>query len=231
MKTVLLLHGALGSDLQLIKIKEALTYKGFSVLSLNFSGHSGKPFEDRFGIEVFGNDVLEFLDKMKLASVDIFGYSMGGYVALWLACQFPSRIGKIVTLGAKFDWSPESAAHETKKLNAEKIMEKVPAFARILESRHAPNDWRLLMHRTAEMMIALGANPLLDQEKLQTIESPTCVLLGDLDDMADREFSRQVSRALPKGKFMLLKDTPHPIEKVNIATLAKLISDFLLEES
>ena len=227
MKPLLLLHGALGSDAQLAALKEALTNKGFFVLSMNFSGHAGKPFQNSFGIEAFADDVLRFLDKNNIDSVDVFGYSMGGYVALFLANMHPSRVGRIVTLGTKFDWSVESAAAEVKKLNPEKILEKVPAFARILEGRHAPLDWKLLMHRTADMMIALGENQILDERKLSSIESQVCVMLGDLDDMADREFSERVARVLPNGSFTLLKDTPHPIEKVNVLVLTDLIANFL----
>lgn len=227
MKPVLLLHGALGSDAQLAAVKEALMNKGFFVLSLNFSGHAGNPFQSSFGIDAFAADVLKFLDDNKIDIVDIFGYSMGGYVAVLLAHLRPSRVGRIITLGTKFDWSIESAANEVKKLNPEKILEKVPAFARILENRHAPLDWKLLMRRTADMMIALGENQILDERKLRSIENSVCVMLGDLDDMADREYSERVARILPNGSFTLLKATPHPIEKVNVLVLTDLITNFL----
>lgn len=95
---------------------------------------------------------------------------MGGYVALWLAHQHPERVRKIVTLGTKFDWSPESARLEVKKLDAEKILEKVPAFALILETRHAPNDWKQLLSRTSTMMLALGSDPLLKDDHFPKIK-------------------------------------------------------------
>jgi pimeloyl-ACP methyl ester carboxylesterase len=155
---VLLLHGALGSKTQLEPLKLSAEQEGRSVYSMNFSGHGGEGFRAEFGIEVFADDVLHFLDQHNLQQVDIFGYSMGGYVAVWLAGQHPARIGKVVTLGTKFDWSPDSAQKEVKKLNADKIAEKIPAFARILERRHAPVDWKILMQRTCDMMLRLGSS-------------------------------------------------------------------------
>jgi pimeloyl-ACP methyl ester carboxylesterase len=148
---------------------------------------------------------------------------MGGYVALWLANQHPEVVGKIVTLGSKFDWSIDSASQEIKKLNSEKILEKIPAFARILENRHAPNDWKLLLQKTADMMMVLGKSPLLTKEILETIQHPTLVCLGDQDDMADRNYSELVASFLPNGKFHLLENTPHPIEKVDLTKLVSLI--------
>jgi pimeloyl-ACP methyl ester carboxylesterase len=215
MKEIALLHGALGAQSQLADLKNRLSAKYDRVHTLDFSGHHGVAFSPAgFGIEVFALDVLNYLDQNDLLSVDLFGFSMGGYVALWLAHRHPDRISRIVTLGTKFDWSAASAGHEIKKLNPEKIQEKVPALARLLEHRHAPIDWKVLMEKTAHMMKQLGNQPLLTEKIFSEIKNPVTILLGDQDDMADRAYSRQVADWLPKGTFFLLPDTPHPIEKV-----------------
>jgi pimeloyl-ACP methyl ester carboxylesterase len=146
-------------------------------------------------------------------------------VALWLAQTHPHLVGKIVTLGTKFDWNPESAAREVKKMNPDTIQEKVPAFARMLETRHRPNNWKELLNKTALMMTKLGSQPLLTTGILSTINHPVSILLGDQDDMADRSFSEEVATILPQGRFQLLKNTPHPIEKADLTILCKLIGE------
>ena len=223
MNPILLIHGALGAKTQLDPLKKILEESGREVYAMNLSGHGGEPFQSSFGIEIFATDVIHFMDESKIAKADIFGYSMGGYVTLWLAHRAPERTGKIITLGTKFDWSPESARQEVKKLNADKILEKVPAFARILEYRHAPNDWKELIKKTSDMMVALGDNPLLTKENVKTILHHIHICLGDQDDMADRSFSEQVSEWLPSGSFHLFENTPHPIEKVDLKKLSKVI--------
>ena len=220
MNPLILLHGALGASSQLQPLEKILTDKGIKVFLLNFSGHGGVSFSaNGFSIETFANDLLELLDENKIEQVNVFGYSMGGYVALWLAYLHPHRFEKIVTLGTKFDWSPGSAEKEIKKLNAEKIEEKIPAFAGLLQRPHAPNDWKVVLKKTADMMVALGNNPLLTEEVLKRIELPVKILLGDQDDMADLNFSKQVSAWLPNGTFELLQNTPHPIEKVKLEVI------------
>jgi pimeloyl-ACP methyl ester carboxylesterase len=225
MDPVLLLHGALGSQSQLSPLKASLESSGRSVYSLNFSGHSGEAFRETFGIETFADDTHRFLQKNQILKADIFGYSMGGYVALWLAKTHPHLVGKIITLGTKFDWNPESAAREVKKMNPDKIQEKIPAFARILEARHSPNSWKELLNKTALMMTELGSQPLLTTGILSTINHPVSILLGDQDDMADHSFSEEVATILPQGRFQLLKSTPHPIEKADLTILCKLIGE------
>ena len=64
------------------------------------------------------------------------------------------------------------------------------------------------------MMLKLGRQPLLTEEIIRTIATPTQVVLGDLDDMADRAYSERVAGMLPRGSFLLLENTPHPIEKL-----------------
>jgi pimeloyl-ACP methyl ester carboxylesterase len=215
MNPILLLHGALGAQTQLQHIACKLQDARRTVHSMDFSGHHGVPFSSRgFGIEVFADDILDFLDKNNIQIADIFGYSMGGYVAVWLAHIRPERIGRIITLGTKFDWNVATANREIAKMDARKIEEKVPAFARILESRHRPNDWKELMIKTAEMMQGLGSHPLLSEEILTTIQVPVEIYLGDLDDMADRDYSMRVASLLPAGTFSLLANTRHPIENV-----------------
>jgi pimeloyl-ACP methyl ester carboxylesterase len=226
MRNILLLHGALGSKSQLDPLKISLEGSGYKVYSLDFSGHHGEPFQKAFGIETFTSDVITFLEKNQLKQADIFGYSMGGYVALWLAHQHPEYAGKIVTLGTKFDWTPESAAREIKKVDPDKIQEKIPAFARILESRHQPNDWRELLYRTAAMMLKLGSNPLLTESVFQKIQQDVLILLGDLDDMADLMYSKKAAQSLPNGKFASLEKTPHPIERVDVKFLHRILTEF-----
>ena len=216
MNPIVLLHGALGSSAQLESIAAELNRQGRKAMLLNFSGHGGVAFsKEEFGIETFAREVLCFLNETKVDTADIFGYSMGGYVALWLAHLCGDRVGKIVTLGTKFDWNPEAAECEIEKMNPQKIEEKVPVFAQVLHKRHAPSDWKEVLRKTAKLMTLLGRDPLLTSEVLKKVETPTHILLGDQDEMADLNFSKQVARWLPFGKFDLLPNTPHPIEKVN----------------
>ncbi len=227
--SVVVLHGALGSAKQLELITAALS-KNFNVYSFNFSGHGGKPIDGLYSIQLFSTDLSQFLEDYKLENVFIFGYSMGGYVALNLAST-DKRISKIFTLGTKFNWSPETSEHEVKMLNPDKIEEKVPLFAKTLEVRHAPQDWKLVLKNTAEMMTALGKHPELTITKLKTIRIPVTISLGSEDKMVSLEESKEVADALPKAKFTLYEGFKHPIEQVDIQILADDLTNFFLKES
>ncbi len=205
-------------------------YGGNGIHVLNFSGHGGASFAEGFGIEQFTAEVLDFLDKNGLETVDIFGYSMGGYVALNLARLYPARVGKIVTLATKFDWTPEGAERESKMLDPEKIEAKIPAFANQLRERHAPNDWKVLLKKTAEMMLELGQHPPLTTAVLKEIKHAVLVCLGDNDQMVSLAETQRTAESLPNAKMKVLEQTPHPFEKVDMGALATAISSFLLAD-
>src|SRR5690606_24344812 len=117
---LLLLHGALGSSEQFLPLQEILS-SDREVFTMDFEGHGKSESKGNFTIELFTQNVIDFLKENKILKVDIFGYSMGGYVALNLASNYTDLAGKIITLGTKFDWPTAFAEKEIKMLNPHQI--------------------------------------------------------------------------------------------------------------
>ena len=98
MQNLILLHGALGSSDDLIPLANALKSAGLTVHTFSFSGHAQMPFQTNFGIEQFAEELETFILKNNLTGSCIFGYSMGGFVAMYLAAKQKTPYSKIVTL-------------------------------------------------------------------------------------------------------------------------------------
>lgn len=220
---LLLLHGALGSAAQFDELRRYLPADQ-PVYALNFPGHGGLSTDTEFSIPRFAESVLAFLSGNNLSRVRIFGYSMGGYVALYLAWKHPERVESIATLGTKFDWTPETAARETARLDPEKMAAKVPAFAQMLAERHAPADWQAVVRQTAELLHGLGNGHALGREAFAAITCPVRIGLGEEDNMVTREESEQVAEWLPRGTFEVLPGTKHPFEQVDAGRLANWLN-------
>lgn len=222
MQSLILLHGALGSAAQISHISSLLEDQ-FNICSFDFPGHGQNPYDGKFSMDLFSDSILEYIQRNQITKPLVFGYSMGGYAALILERKHPGTFAGIVTLGTKFQWTPEIAEKETKMLDPELTLNKVPAFAAELENRHTRNDWRKLMLETATMLRGMGANPPLTDEDIGSIETPTLILLGDRDKMVRLEETIHAYRSFPNAQMGILPNTGHPIEKVNCPILKAMI--------
>ena len=228
MKHLLLLHGALGAKSQ---FKELLAIPGnFHVHALNFSGHGGTDFPaGEFSMELFANDVLKYMDKERIESVSIFGYSMGGYVAMYLAKYHPGKVENVITLATKFHWDVTIAEKEAKMLDPQVMEQKIPAFAKQLQERHAPQDWKKVVEGTRKLLITLGAKNTLTIEDYKTITTPSLLLLGDRDKMVTLDETVAVYKNLSAGQLGIIPATPHPFELANAQLLAGYINRFIYQ--
>ena len=225
MGKVLLLHGALGSKDQFKDLAELLSVD-FEVYTLNFSGHGGQDFHrQEFIIHDFAKEVLLFLDQNNIESISIFGYSMGGYVALYLAIHFPERIKKVFTLATKLHWTIENSIQESKLLNATIIKEKVPKYAATLEQLHG-DSWVKLMDKTAELILDLGANSVLEEADFKNIAAPILLAVGDKDVMVSLEETIAIYRFISNGQLLIFPNTTHPINRVDLESLFFQIKKF-----
>jgi len=222
---ILLLHGALGSAAQFDPLLPLLD-SGTRIQTLTFPGHGGKPVPPAFSIDLFVRATVASLDDQGIDQADILGYSMGGYVALQLARDHPGRVRRIITIGTKFQWDPESAAREVRMMDPGLIAEKVPAFADLLAARHSPSNWELVMRRTAEMMTRLGAGEAMSTADLAGIQHPVLVCRGDQDHMVHEAESTGTAGTLPNGHYRSLQDIKHPLESIPPYLLAGLCREW-----
>jgi esterase len=230
MSAILLFHGALGAASQVAPLKSVLEStlgapREVHVVELEGHGDSHAS-GDRYTMARFGDDVRGFMASRRLERASIFGYSMGGYVALHLAAESPDLIEAVATLGTKLAWTPDVAARETSRLDPPTIRAKVPAFADLLEQRHArAGGWELVLKKTAALMTELGEHPAVDAAVLSRIRQPVRLMVGDRDSVVTIEESAAAARALTRGELAVLPGTPHPFEQVRLPLLAMLLRD------
>jgi pimeloyl-ACP methyl ester carboxylesterase len=219
---LILLHGALGSKNQFNPVIERLK-EFYEVYSINFEGHGGNESLNEFSIQVFTENVIDYMQINSIDKATIFGYSMGGYVALNLALKAPKKIKKIITLGTKFKWDMESAEKEVKMLDPIVIEEKVPLFAERLKQEHDPQNWKVVMKKTAKMMIDMAEGARLIDSDFKKIHQKVIIGIGSLDTMVSYEESEYISRLLPNSKLIQLEGVKHPIDKIGTDELIEYI--------
>ncbi len=91
---LVILHGLLGSsrNWQTAGVEMAARYH---VFALDLRNHGRSPHADAMDFDVMVADVLEWMAEHLLTSATIMGHSMGGKVAMQLACRHPAQVERL----------------------------------------------------------------------------------------------------------------------------------------
>ena len=126
---VIMLHGITDSWVSFSQVLPHLDGR-FRVFALDQRGHgdSDRP-ENDYEMKTFAADVAAFMDAMNIRQAAVVGHSMGSFVAMQTALDFPDRVGMLVLVGT----APKANKPEVRELVAtiNELKDPVPAsFAR-----------------------------------------------------------------------------------------------------
>jgi len=227
-KTVLLLHGALGTSKDLTALMGLIEEKGYRALTFDFSGHGQTTkWPDEFRIDLFARELEKYIKDHKLQDFVVFGYSMGGYVALYHKANFTdSAIRQIITYGTRFNWSETAVGRELLMLDPDHLKEKFPTYADSLMQKHG-DRWKALLRSTAHMMQNLEKLDGLTREDLNDIPIPVTFILGDQDRIVGSEETHLTASWLHHGQVKMLTHSKHELERSNLKELSDIMAEVI----
>jgi esterase len=100
---LVLLHGLLGSSRNWQTAGGGLAEMpeeqgGRTVWALDLRNHGRSPWDDAMNYDAMLADVLAWLDARGMGAADLMGHSMGGKVAMALACRHPRRVRRLIVV-------------------------------------------------------------------------------------------------------------------------------------
>ena len=164
-------------------------------------GRSSKPHQvEAYETEGLASDLLALLDAARVDQTDVFGYSMGGAIALRFAIRWPQRVRKLV-IGAPSGGEPEAARSLGRALRTGDLRDERVRGYHEYALRSPGND---VLALAACLETGLTAPPC---NALGQFQGSALVAAGD----GDRRFegSRGVAQCLPEATFLPLPGADH----------------------
>ncbi len=228
---LVLLHAALGSTE--LETRRLLPYlnRYFKTIAIDFAAHgrSDDFLDEELTLELFAEAVPAVLDDAGVGRAHLFGFSMGGSVALHAARRYAERVDRLVVHGMNVQWDTGEVATMTDGMDPETMEERTPRWAERLRETHGEGRWQTLSRRLIAFTAALPGRRFPDEELAQ-ITAPTLVSAGDRDRYFRIEHALNLWRTLPDARLAIHPGLDHPIQGVDPERFADLVTEFLLEK-
>lgn len=224
---LILLHGLLGSSRNWQTAGTDLAQR-YHVVALDLRNHGRSPHTDEMSYEAMAGDVLAWMDAHHLASATLLGHSMGGKVAMLLACRRAARVERLVVVDiAPKDYLSHAHRSEFAAMNeldlrslqsrgeAELRFEsRVPDWAMRkflttnLERRGETNTWHWLINLPVltEKLADLEKSPLAPSD---LYAGPTRFVTGGKSSYVEPADWAGIQRHFPKATLEVISDSGH----------------------
>ncbi|MDP4220096.1 MAG: alpha/beta hydrolase [Bacteroidota bacterium] len=223
---ILFLHSALSTRREFDTLSRF--YEKRILILPDFPGH-GESTTDHGMLTTrdLAESVRSLLEELKIFSVDIIGYSMGGYVGLELARIAPSMVRSIVSHGMKFYWTEEAIIEALDSLDTEKIRARSQNGYDLLSGLHSANG----LDRTVTAMRSIIGHFRVEQlsaDDLRSIRAPLLLSAGDRDNLVTLPEITKLYQSQDRQKTFLAihPNSPHPISKLDLTSFTHSVREF-----
>lgn len=229
---LILIHGAGGMSLSWPAQVRRLADK--TVLAPDLPNHGKSTALAYQTLEEVAGKLLNWLDGLRLQSVDVCGYSMGAAISLLLALQAPQRVRKLVLIGsaARLPVNPvllELAAQPNTLPRAVELLIKwsfAPGTSQRLKELTAR---RLLENHPRTLYQDLAACDRFDlSAELDKIQQPALILTGELDRMTPISGAQELASKLPNARFEIIPNSGHMVVLEQPGWIAQRLWDFCI---
>jgi len=210
----LLLHGG-GGPLTLSLFADLLTaQRPARVITPTHPGFGGTPRPDSLaGVPGLAALYIALLAELDLRDVIVIGNSIGGWIAAEMALLDTKRISTFVLVDAVGIEVPGHPIADFFSLTPRQIAEisyHDPDRFGIDPSKLSPEALKVMAGNRAALAVYGGAmNEAGLAGRLAGVMTPTLVVWGDSDRIADADYGRAFAKAIPGARFQLLRDTGH----------------------
>ncbi len=215
---VVLVHGLGGRSEDWLNLAPYLARAGYRVYLPDLPGYgqSERPADFSYSITDEATIVAGFLDVLRLETVDLGGWSMGGWIVQRVANDHPDRVRRLILFDSagiyeKPKWDTRlftpTSAEELEQLDVLLMPHppKVPGFVAddILRDSRS-NEW--VIHRAVDAML-LGRDTT--DNLLPRLKMPVLVVWGAEDQITPLKHAEKMHHLIPQSLLEVVPGCGH----------------------
>jgi pimeloyl-ACP methyl ester carboxylesterase len=186
-----------------------------------------------FSIEQFANDTAGLLDALNIEKADVFGASLGSFIAQELTLNYPQKVDRLVLHagycgGNETVYASGQALETIMTLSSPQVLRNMTAEeqAMILAQIMFPPEWLEghpeIMDTVIQLAPSQSASPEIIQQqglasatwkgscdRLANVTQPTLVIAGDQDLLAPAANSIMMSQRISNSWLVIIQGTGH----------------------
>ncbi|NJM59821.1 MAG: 2-succinyl-6-hydroxy-2,4-cyclohexadiene-1-carboxylate synthase [Oscillatoriales cyanobacterium RU_3_3] len=245
-KKILFLHGFLGNSQDFNSVISLLS-QNYCCLVVDLPGHGKTQVtgdETCYNMSNTARSLIALLDELEIGKCYLFGYSMGGRLALYLALHYSEKFEKVVLESASPGLKTEKDRSRRRQADFElsqklensnikeflldwydrplfQSLKNSPKFDRLLESRLENNPIELAK---SLRQMGTGNQPSL-WEKLAENQVPLLLLAGECDDKF-KNINAEMAELCPSATLKIVPNAGHNIHFENVENFAAIVREF-----
>jgi len=225
---LLLLHGGFGTVEDFASLTPALA-KHFEVFAFERPGHGHTAdTAEAFSFDTMSSYTVDFIEALKLGTMNLVGWSDGAIIALLVAISRPDSVKRLVCVSGLFNTNAQSPEdlNWIKSLTPESFRKNMAALVRRYDERSpdGPAHFPVVLEKTKRLWLN---EPNITTKDLAKINAPTMVMAGDRDAIP-QEHTLELFRSIKGAQLCIIPGTTHFLMSQKPDMVNRAILDFLI---
>lgn len=220
---LMLIHGGFGSIIDFEKVIPVLS-QNYKVIASDAPGLGRSEYSNSpLSYELLADYNSEIIDKLKLDSLYVIGWSDGAITGLILAKKRPDKVKKLIISGANYKMDAFKNLEQAKDwTNTNWIKKNWPHWIKYYQ-KLSSKDWKRYVEEARQMWFQKEYFPKTD---LEAIKIPTLVVYGD-NDMYTLEHGIEIHNAIKNSQFCVIPNCSHEVFSDKPDIISQIAIDFL----
>jgi len=224
-KPILFIHGWGSSSLIWNKQIDYFS-KNHTVITIDLSGHGSSSPNDEYSLDGFSDDIMFFINSLKLWDITVVGWSMGGMVTIKLLTKLKKYIESIVLVSSTPKFISDNGydlglpALIANKLKRD-IKTNYPGAIKTFYNLLFKGESNIEAHKSFVLNEVTPPDPdvacktLEELERadlrnyLATIEIPALIIHGGLDEICRPQASEFMHKKIKKSVLKIIPNAAH----------------------